>query len=124
MKYTISRNPEQTKLLAQYNLRYAAMATCIDGTHELIIGEEFDNAPKYVQDFIIHHEEGHILNGQDEYDADSNAVKEMGKAKAIKALWWMYMDATNFAAGLELLDRITYIVIGEKHLIATVRRTI
>lgn len=118
MKYTISRNPEQVKLLKQYNLRYAAMATCVDGSHELILDEEFDNAPKYVQKYIVAHEKGHILMKNalnDEYKADYWAVRKLGRKTCVKALWWMTRDAKNVFVAMELFDRMFFCLTGMKN---------
>lgn len=118
MKYTISRDPEQVKLLKQNNIRYAAMATCVDGSHELILDKEFDNAPKYVQEFLVAHEKGHIcmknaLN--DEYKADYYAVKKLGRKFCVKALWWMIRDSLDIGVAMELFDRMFFCLTGMKN---------
>lgn len=117
LSYEITREKEYQSIVRNNGLLYAAMATLINGQHILIIMPELDNAPEYVYSFVINHEEGHMLYGEDEYIADMHAVSIVGNRCAINALCWLFKDMkkkANIIARLEIINRIINIKYGIK----------
>lgn len=115
--YEITREKEYQSIVRANGLLYAAMATLINGQHILIIMPELDNAPEYVYSFVVNHEEGHLLYGEDEYKADSHAVTITGEKCAINALKWMFKNMNgkaNIIARLEIINRIIFIKYHKK----------
>lgn len=118
VNYIITRQKEYQDAVRAGGLLYAATGTLTNGVRVVIIMPELDSAPKYVQDFVLKHEEGHLLYGDDdEYAADKHAVTIVGKECATKALLWMFKDTkgkASFLARLEAIDRIINIKYGRK----------
>lgn len=60
---------------------------------KIYVDDLFKNMPKYIQKYILLHEEGHIISGHphkrnlsQELEADRYAVKKMGKRLVYKAI--------------------------------------
>lgn len=116
--YEITRKKEYQDAIRAGGLLYAATGTLTNGVRVVIIMPELDSAPKYVQDFVLKHEEGHLLYGDDdEYIADKHAVSIVGEKCAVHALLWLFKDSkgkASYLARLEAINRIIFIKYGKK----------
>lgn len=119
LNYIITREQGFVDVVRANKLLYAASVKLVTGENIVVIMPELDAAPEYVYDFIIKHEEGHILYDcyDNEYIADKHAVSIVGKKCAIDALWWLFKDTkdkANLTGRLEILNRILNIKYGIK----------
>jgi hypothetical protein len=118
LNYMITRDKQYQDAVRAGGLLYAATGTLTNGVRVVIIMPELDSAPKYVQDFVLKHEEGHIIYGDnDEYAADKHAAHMIGNKIATKALWWLFKDSkgkASYLARLEAINRIFNIKYGRK----------
>lgn len=117
LNYIITREQDFVNVVKANGLLYAATVKLVTGENIIVIMPELDKAPEYVYSFVINHEEGHLLYGEDEYIADRHAVSITGERCAINALKWMFKDMkgkANFIARLEIINRIINIKYGKK----------
>ena len=117
LNYIITREQDFINVVKANGLLYAATVKLITGENIIVIMPELDEAPEYVYSFIINHEEGHLLYGEDEYIADKHAVAITGNRCAINALWWLFKDMrgkANIIARWEIINRIINIKNGRK----------
>lgn len=103
------------KLLKENGIYFAALATYTNGTQEVVVTDEYHNAPKMVRDFLYWHEVGHMVHNHNglrslvtEEQADAYAVKHIGKTKAIIALnyMWTTLSTVDVSACMDIPSRL------------------
>lgn len=119
--YMVSENSNDVAIVHNAGILYSAMATMVDGSHMLIICPEFYSLKEYTREFVKCHEEGHMLRGEAEEDADGYAVEVLGKKQCLKALknimWDMIKNHRAQIGGvLEIYNRYYYIKTGGRKL--------
>lgn len=94
-------------------LYIAALADYVDGSHAILVDDNYYAMPKFVQRFVIAHELGHMDHQQNETVADRHAVKKVGKIRAMLAMSYIFnyflsVDWTVAAQYLVRMDNLGY----------------
>ena len=98
-------------------LYIAALADYVDGSHAILVDDNYCSMPRFVQRFIIAHELGHMNNQCNETIADRYAMKEVGKIRTMLAMSYIFnyflsIDWTVSAQYLIRMDNLGYPVKG------------
>lgn len=102
---------KDSNTLKMNGIYLAALADYTDGHSVILVDDEFFSLPALVQKFIIAHEMGHMNQQRNEWVADSNAIKEMGRIKTLIAMWYLlkYFIKKDWTVAGQYLVRMSYL---------------
>lgn len=102
---------KDTNTLKMHGIRLAALADYTDGHSAILVDDDYYELPQLVQKFIIAHEMGHMNQQHNEWIADSNAVKELGKIKTFIAMSYLltYFIKRDWTIAGQYLVRMSYL---------------